>query len=61
MCSTHDDEITNVICETSGIDMYVCNNCGADSVDPLTIKHHKGCKPGDAKFWKDFYSEEGGE
>ena len=43
-----------------GITIHViqCLDCGAhtNDGDPLHIRHHKKCKPGDAKYWANFYS-----
>lgn len=38
-------------------EMYICNNCGAHSESPESIKHYKTCKPGEAKKWENFYSQ----
>lgn len=39
--------------------MFGCNNCGASSlVGANHIRHHTECKPGEAEYWADFYSEE---
>ena len=32
-----------------------CDNCGAFASKPEDIKHHSTCKPGESKFWQDFY------
>lgn len=40
--------------------VWGCNNCGASSLEGADqIKHHSGCKPGEAAYWANFYSEHG--
>lgn len=49
-------EITAIDCED--FTAYSCNNCGAHStVSAKNIKHHKECKPSEAKYWEDFYNK----
>lgn len=41
--------------------IVTCLNCGAfasHTHNPDRITHHKGCQPGEAEYWKKFYSEE---
>ena len=57
-----DSEITTIDISDNTIAMaeyaYTCNNCGADSLKGCEfIKHHKGCKPGEAAYWAKHYSE----
>ena len=45
-----------------GEGVWNCDNCGAYQVvkegeKPTDIKHHKTCKPGEAKYWEKFYGE----
>ena len=35
----------------------VCDNCGAYAESEKEIKHHKTCKPGEAKKWEKIYEE----
>ena len=39
-------------------DVYVCDDCGAHAENSASIKHHKTCKPGEAQYWENFYTEE---
>jgi len=48
MCSIDED----------GFDSFSCINCGAYAEKPEDIKHHKGCCPGEAKKWEEFYEKE---
>lgn len=50
------EEIT--VIDTEYGDFYCCDNCGATSEKASDIKHHKGCKPGESKYWEEFYSKE---
>lgn len=43
---------------TEDYTVYNCNNCGAHSLtSPEDIKHHDGCKPGEAKRWEKHYED----
>lgn len=33
--------------------VWVCNNCGAYGCHTDYIKHHSGCKAGEAKWWEE--------
>lgn len=54
-----DTEITAIDIESNET-VYCCNNCGSDSLESAAhIKHNSGCKPGEAAYWTNFYSEYG--
>jgi len=38
---------------------YVCDNCGATSLQGREqIEHHASCRKGEAKYWEWFYSQD---
>ncbi len=43
--------------ETEYGDFHNCNNCGAYALAVEDIKHHKGCRKGESKYWQDFYTK----
>ena len=55
------DEMTYVDLEDDE-GVWQCDNCGAFELvkkgeKPTNIEHYKSCKPGEAKRWEKFYSE----
>lgn len=40
-----------------GEEVWQCINCGAYAVSAESVKHHNGCKPGEAERWENFYEQ----
>ena len=56
-------EITNIPGEEfyKGVMINKCNNCGAYAEEGTKIKHYDTCRPGEAKYWENFYEEANSE
>ena len=52
------DDFTHIDEPDIDLDIWVCDNCGASADKIENIQHCASCKPGEAKYWEEFYSKE---
>lgn len=58
-----DGDYTEIDIGDDGVEDWIvqCNNCGAHAPKGSPVVHHGTCRPGEAKFWEEFYAKENQE